>query len=193
MIEDRSWLEMAPDRLCEWPRACRLAAFVGLRFGDTCPKSLFVGLVPRTWMESPPRILPPTNSLAPLLCPAPAGRLGIIRGDAGDDELGECGELGSVMSPSAAGEAGAIGNEKAGRDMGPGPRLSTSREARDGRLATSSEVRVEPSIVSNPAMLARGRLPVAREYEEGADEGEDSAGNTKGGFGSGADRGDGES
>ncbi len=65
IIDERSWLEIAADRL--W--ACPRRGLDGKRVGEAMPLSDFVGLVPITVMESPDRTLPPTNSLPPRLCP----------------------------------------------------------------------------------------------------------------------------
>lgn len=75
-IRERSWLDMAADRRC----LCRRDAAAGgspseggANPGEAIPLSDFVGLVLMTVMESPVRMLPPTNSLPPLLWPWPPG------------------------------------------------------------------------------------------------------------------------
>lgn len=114
MIDDRSWLEIAPDRLCACPRR-RAAADGGAKPGDVRPFSDFVGLVLKTVIASPPRTLPPTNSLPPRLCPCPAGRDGMVLGDSGD--IGDSGGLRRMWLASSA-EGGPIGKEKAGKADG---------------------------------------------------------------------------
>ena len=76
---DRSWLDIAADRLWACPRRPGLGT--GASFGEAKPLSNLVGLVLRTVMASPALILPPTNSLPPRLWPAPEGLVGIARGD----------------------------------------------------------------------------------------------------------------
>jgi hypothetical protein len=130
------------------------------------PLSDFVGLVPRTLTTSPPRILPPTNSLPPRRWPA--GRTGIARGESGAD-----GDFGGVRNALSFPGREAPGlKENAGRagDLGFGPSFSV-------------EIAKGGSWVS---MADRGLRPVAREKDEGAEEDDGRAGKTKGGFGGGS-------
>lgn len=76
----------------------------GWKVGDAKPLSDLVGLVPVTVMESPERMLPPTNSLPPLLCPGPTS----LEGDGtslGDTGGGESGGLSNVVLVSGDSEA----------------------------------------------------------------------------------------
>jgi hypothetical protein len=136
------------------------------------PLSDFVGLTFVTVIASPSRMLPPTNSLPPLRCPRPAGRFGANRGEFGAE--GDCGGLRNTLSnPGVGGREAAGLNEKAGR--------AGDREGPFPSSAPDCET----------SMADRGRLPVAREKEEGAEEDEGRAGKTNGGFGGGGfDRGD---
>jgi len=133
------------------------------------PFSDLVGLVLRTVMASPERILPPTNSLPPLRCEA--GLIGIDLGESGMG--GDCGGTRKGLSREGGNAAPGL-NEK------------------DGRAGDLSPSVVEIIKAGSCASIAdRGRLPVAREKEEGAEEDDGLAGNTKCGFGGGrAFRGD---
>lgn len=139
------------------------------------PLSDFVGLVLRTVIVSPERMLPPTNSLPPLRCPVPEGLMGIDRGDSGP---GECGGLKK--------EASAIG---AGDSDAPGLKENDGR-AGDLGFPFSLSIAID-SPESFGSMADRGRLPVARENDDGAEYDDGRAGKTNGGFGRGsADFGD---
>ena len=140
------------------------------------PLSDLVGLVFITVMASPSRMLPPTNSLPPLRCPWPVGRVAASRGEFGAE--GDCGGLRNMFSsPGVEGREAPGLNEKAGRAGDRGTGLSSSA------LAFAAALR--------GSMAERGRLPVALENEEGAEEDEGRAGKTNGGFGGGGcDRGD---
>jgi len=104
-MRERSWLDSAADRLWAWPR--RLAGFGGgsWKLGDAKPLSDLVGLVPVTVIESPERMLPPTNSLPPLRCPTPVGREGdgTSLGDTGG------GDNGGLRSELVSGDSEAPG------------------------------------------------------------------------------------
>lgn len=64
-------------------------------------------------MASPSRILPPTNSLPPLRCPWPEGRVASNRGEFGAE--GDRGGLRNMFSGNGVGGKEAPGlNEKAG-------------------------------------------------------------------------------
>jgi hypothetical protein len=162
IIEERSWLEIAADLLC----ACRLG-LLGLSFGEAKPLSDLVGLVLITVIESPERMLPPTNSLPPRLCPWFDG-LGIVLGDNGD--AGVCGGLKKEVSGRGGLKEAPGLKEKAGN--------AGDRAGRFSRVVASL-VAIGISIVD------LGRRPVAREYEDGADEGPDRIGKVNGGFGGG--------
>lgn len=125
-------------------------------------------------MLSPSRNFPPTNSLPPRLWPAPAGFAGIVRGDAG--------ESGGLRKGCSGGER-------------PSPGLKLKSGRADGLLFLISGLifRFEEDGRSFKSTTERGRLPVAREYEEGAEEIVGDAGfmgKTKCGFGGGLARGE---
>lgn len=138
------------------------------------PLSDFVGLPLRTVTASPSRILPPTNSLPPLRCPA--GLIGIDLGESGAE--GDLGGIKKAFSVAAGDGKDAPGlKEKAG---------STGDLCFD---FSPSVVMTSPG--SRESTADRGRRPVARENDDGAEDEEGRAGNTNGGFGGGtADRGD---
>lgn len=141
--------------------------------GDGMPFSDLVGLVLRTVMASPERILPPTNSLPPLRCEA--GLIGIDLGESGTG--GDCGGTRKGLSREGGKAAPGL-NEKDGRagDL--------------GLLASPSVVEIIKA-GSCTSIADLGRRPVAREKDEGAEEEDGLAGNTKCGFGGGkAFRGD---
>jgi len=123
-----------------------------------------------TVMFSPSRNFPPTNSLPPRLWPAPAGFAGIVRGDAGD--------RGGLRK-------GCSGGERAN----PGLKLKSGRAEGLAFLILTLEVEGR----SCKSTTERGRLPVAREYDDGAEEDDGDAGfmgKTKCGFGGGLIRGE---
>lgn len=167
-MRDKSWLESAAERLCLWPRPP--GGFGGnWKFGDAKPLSDLVGLVPVTVMESPERMLPPTNSLPPLLCPTPVG----LAGDAAS--LGDTG----------GGDRGGLSKrDVSGDNEAPGLKVKLGRAGDlDGRSAASEfMLKVDRSWIS---MADSGRRPVALEKDDGAEAEEGLAGKTNGGFGSG--------
>ena len=134
------------------------------------PLSVLVGLLFKTVIASPSRILPPTNSLPPRRCPWPAGRVADSRGELGAD--GECGGLKNIFSiPEADGREAPGLNEKAGSAGD----LETS-------LLSSA---LEYAVAFRGSIAERGLLPVVLENEDGAEEDDGRAGNTNGGFGGG--------
>lgn len=151
MMEDRSWLEIAAD--LRW--ACPLGLFglVGGKSGEAMPLSDFVGLVLKTVIESPARMFPPTNSLPPLRCPVPI-LAGIVLGDSGT--AGDCGGLKKEFS-AIAGD---------GRDA-PGLKEKAGSAGDLGLVFSFSEAIA--TIGSGSSIVDRGRLPVARENDEGAE------------------------
>ncbi len=139
------------------------------------PLSDLVGLVFRTVMASPSRMLPPTNSLPPLRCPWPPGRVAANRGEFGAE--GDCGGLRNMLSgPGVGGKAPGL-KEKAGRA---GDRATVCWAS--SKLVWGAELR--------GSIADRGRLPVDLERDEGAEEDEGRAGKTNGGFGGGFARGE---
>lgn len=135
------------------------------------PLSDLVGLVLVTVIISPERRVPPTNSLPPRRCPCPMF-LGDEAAGAGDS-----GGLRNVLSDGEVDGSAPGLKEKEGSATGEAGRASFSTSLPKARSAVS--------------IADRGRRPVARERDEGADEGEARAGKTKGGLGSGApDRGE---
>lgn len=137
--------------------------------GEAKPLSDLVGLVPVTVIESPDRMLPPTNSLPPLLCPTPVG----LEGEG--TSLGETGggDRGGLRRELVSGDSEAPGlNVKLG-----------SAGDFEGRSAGSAfMLKVDRPWVS---IADSGRRPVALEKEDGAEADEGLAGKTKGGFGRG--------
>lgn len=127
-------------------------------------------------MASPSRMLPPTNSLPPLRCPWPVGRVGSSRGEVGAD--GDCGGLRNMFSGPGVGGKEAPGlKEKAG--------------SAGDRTAGLSSPTIAGAAELRGSIADRGRLPVALESEDGAEEDDGRAGKTNGGFGGGGfDRGD---
>ena len=137
------------------------------------PLSDLVGLVPKTVIVSPSRILPPTNSLPPRRWPAAADRIGIVLGDSATEKDGDRG--GSRKAFSTTGSAGRVApglNENAGRagDLG----------------FTESFLVATIKDGSMMSMADRGRLPAALDRDDGAEDDDGRAGNTKGGFGGGS-------
>ena len=101
--------------------------------------------------------------------------MGIDRGESGAG--GDCGGTRNGLSRDGDKEAPGL-NEKAG-------------SAGDFNLGFSLSVVEITKAGSCDSIADRGRLPVARENDEGAEEEDGLAGNTKGGFGGGrVDRGD---
>lgn len=121
-------------------------------------------------MPDPDLPSPPINSLPPLRCPP--GRDGIGLLPAG--ELGDCGGLAIPVSGCATADGL---NEKLGSGKG---------AARDVPMC---ELDPNPGPGPGNSNADFCRLPVAREYEEGADEGAEEgawrAGKINGGFGRG--------
>jgi hypothetical protein len=141
--------------------------------GDGMPFSDLVGLVLRTVTASPERILPPTNSLPPLRCEA--GLIGIDLGESGTG--GDCGGTRKGLS-------------REGGNAAPGLNENDGRAGDLGMLPSTSVVEIIKAD-SCASIAERGRLPVALEKDEGAEEEDGLAGNTKCGFGGGrAVRGD---
>jgi hypothetical protein len=142
------------------------------------PLSDLVGLVFVTVMASPSRMLPPTNSLPPLRCPWPVGRVAANRGEFGAE--GDCGGLKNMFSSAGVDGTEAPGlNEKAGRAGDRGASFSSSVPAF--------------AAAARGSMADRGRRPVALENEDRAEEDDGRAGKTNGGFGGGGwgcDRGE---
>jgi hypothetical protein len=123
-------------------------------------------------MLSPSRNFPPTNSLPPRLWPAPAGLAGIVRGEAGD--------------------SGGLRKGCSGGDR-PSPGLKLKSGRADALEFMVLMLRFELDGRSCRSTTERGRLPVAREYDEGAEDVEGDAGfmgKTKCGFGGGLARGE---
>lgn len=85
------------------------------------------------------------------------------------------GEIGGLKS---IGERGSGGREA------PGLKLKAGRAIRPPEYPKSSESRSNLGL--GDSMADCGRLPLARDKEEGADEGDGRAGKLKGGFGGGA-------
>lgn len=134
------------------------------------PLSDLVGLVFKTVIASPSRILPPTNSLPPLRCPCPTGRVALNSGEFGAE--GDCEGLRNMFSGPGVGDKEAPGlNENAGR--------FGDRETCCSSLALVFSAELRGSIAD------RGLLPVALENDEGAEEDDGRAGKTNGGFGGG--------
>lgn len=159
----KSLVEMALETPRRWPLRG------GWNVGDANPLSDLVGLVLMTAIEFPSRSRPPTNSLPPLRWPWPGGRFceGPVRG-----ELGVIGGLRSM------GELGS-----GGRDA-PGLKLKTGRATDLRALSVSSGGRLKDE--SWGSMADAGRRPVAREKDEGAEEGASKRmGKVKAGFGGG--------
>jgi len=163
------------DTALEKPRRWPLRG--GWKVGDAKPLSDFVGLVLMTAIELPSRSRPPTNSLPPRRWPKPAG----FWAEA-PPALGVLGEIGGLRS---IGDRGSDGKEA------PGLKLNAGRAIRPLGASKSSESRSNLGL--GDSMADWGRLPVAREKDGGADEGDGRAGKLKGGFGGGARgwRGDG--
>lgn len=125
------------------------------------PLSDFVGLVLISVIDSPARNLPPTNSLPPLLWPAPDGLIGMACGDCGD-----CGGLSSACS-----------GEGAPSIVAPGLKLKLGRASDlDGRFSCLGAMVKARSSVSRVDL---DLLPVALDKDEGADEVECRVGKTK--------------
>jgi len=140
------------------------------------PLSDFVGLLFVTVIESPSRILPPTNSLPPLRCPWPPGLAAAVLGELGA-EGGNVGLRKAFSGLRVDGREAPGLNEKEGN-------------AGDRGFGFSISV-FESSTAIRGSIADRGRLPMAQGEEDGAEEEDGRAGNTKGGFGGGwFDRGD---
>lgn len=138
--------------------------------GEAIPLSDLVGLVFKTVMASPSRMLPPTNSLPPLRCLWPAGRVAVNRGELGAE--GDCGGLRNMFSsPGGEGREAPGLNEKAGKAGDRGTDFSSST------LAFATALR--------GSIADRGRLPAARGTGVGPEEEDGRAGKTNGGFGGG--------
>lgn len=132
------------------------------------PLSDFVGLLFNTVTASPDLILPPTNSLPPLRWLM--GRVGTVLGESGAE--GDFGGTRNALSAGAGEGRAAPGlNEKAG-------------SVGDLSLEVSLSV-----VITSPGSWVstadRGRRPVARERDDGAEDDDGRAGKTKGGFGGG--------
>lgn len=167
MMEERSWLEIAADR--RW--ACPLRGLAGWSIGEAMPLSDLVGLTFVTVMESPSLIFPPTNSLPPLRWPWPPGLAAAVLGELGADggNVGLRNALSGVRVVEGR-EAPGL-NEKVGNAGDRGFDFSISA--------------LESSTLIRGSIADRGRLPVALESEDGAEDEEGRAGKTKGGFGGG--------
>jgi hypothetical protein len=142
------------------------------------PPSDFVGLELKTSILAlPERYSPPTNSLPPRLCVPLAGE---GRGDCWGDGASRNSWAGKSVAVEGARFAPGL-NENAGRADEPWEGVSSV-------LPAASAAR--------PGSIADlGRLPVAREYEDGAEADIALGGKTNGGFGGGGcawawDRGD---
>jgi len=117
---------------------------------------------------SPARIFPPTNSLPPLRWPV--GLIGIDLGDSGAE--GDFGGTKNVVSTARGDGSDAPGlkeNTGSAGDLSFGFSLSVATTNPDSCGSTAD----------------RGRRPVARENDEGAEEDDGREGKTKGGFGGG--------
>lgn len=153
-MSDRSWLEIAAERLWAWPRRpCGgplgggpRGLGTGARDGEVRLLSDFVGLILKRVKASPERRLPPTNSLPPRRWPAPAGRIGTA-----PTVRGECGGLRKEWS-GVGGRAAPGLKEKSGRagDL-------------DGRLSPLLAPPAANVLLSCRSATEFGRLPVARE------------------------------
>ena len=160
MIDDKSWLDMAADRRWAWP----LRGLVGWSIGEAMPLSDLVGLVFRTVMASPSRMLPPTNSLPPLRCPWPVGRVAASRG-----EFGAEGDRGGLRNmPSGPG----VGGKEA-------PGLNENAGSAGDRAAAFPSSRVTCGAELRGSIADRGRLPAGLPTNEGADDDDGRAGKTK--------------
>lgn len=135
------------------------------------PLSDFVGLVLVTVMESPLRMLPPTNSLPPLRWPWPGLEGDDI--DLGDEVCGDSGDIGGLRR--AAFESPVM--------LAPGLKLKFGRAAGRPGLPVEGVGSLGP-LMARGSMAEAGLRPVALENDVGADAGA-FAGKTKGGRGLG--------
>lgn len=146
----RSLVEMALDTPRRWPLRG------GWKVGDANPLSGLVGLVLMTAIELPSRSRPPTNSLPPLRWPWPGGRC--CEGPV----LGELGVIGGLRS----------GDSRSGGSEAPGLKLNAGSATDLRGLWEFSAGRLKDESLLLDSIADMGRRPVAREKEEGAEEGD---------------------